>query len=187
MTPASTTSAPSAARPAASADSSMGPDRRVSRASTKGRSAPRTRAAARPSANASSGVSSTLARPRTPSVPKRSIRERGLALRVLRRLAGLLEAVLLALSGPGVPSEEACLLDRRPQIGVEGHEGPGNTEPHGPRLPAHPAARQRAIDVVDLGGLRQAQRLGHDHAVGGVGEEILERALVAEDHPGTGA
>ena len=31
------------------------------------------RAAARPSASASSGVSSTLARPRTPSVPKRSV------------------------------------------------------------------------------------------------------------------
>src|SRR5919206_566243 len=123
MTPASTTSAPSAARPAARAASSIGPDRRVSRASTNGRSAPRTRAAARPSANASSGVSSTLARPRTPSVPKRSIRGARLALRVLRRLAGLLEAVLLAFLLPGVAGEQPRLLHLGSQVGVEGDLG----------------------------------------------------------------
>ena len=67
-----------------------------------------------PSARASSGVSSALATPRTPSVPKRSAMRGpgGSALRVLRRLAGLLEAVLLALLLAGVAGEEAGLLQR---------------------------------------------------------------------------
>src|SRR5579884_2697147 len=128
MTPASTTSAPSAASPAASAASSIGPDRRVSRASTNGRSAPRTRAAARPRASASSGVSSTLARPRTPSVPKRRVTRppwgERLPLRVLRCLAGLLEPVLLALLLPGVAGEEPGLLHLGPQVGIERHQRP---------------------------------------------------------------
>src|SRR5581483_1504720 len=189
-TPASTTPAPSAASPAASAASSIGPDRRVSRASTNGRSAPSTRAAARPSASASSGVSSTLARPRTPSVPKRSVTgrpARRLPLRVLRRLAGLLQAVLLAFLLPGVAGQQPRLLHRGPEVGIERHEGPGDPEPQRPGLPAHPAAGQRAVDVVHLGRLGEPERFGHDHPVRGVREEVLERPLVALDHPGTGA
>jgi hypothetical protein len=67
-TPRSTTSAPSDARPAASAAASSPPDRRVSRPMYQ-RAPPSTRAADRPSRRANSGVSSTLATPRTPSVP----------------------------------------------------------------------------------------------------------------------
>ena len=67
-TPMSTTDAPSDARPALSAAASSGPDRRVSRATSQ-RPAPMARTAARPSETASSGVSSVLATPRTPSVP----------------------------------------------------------------------------------------------------------------------
>src|SRR2546421_5675965 len=150
------TSAPSADSPAASAASSIGPDRRVSRASTNGRSTPRTRAAARPSASASSGVSSTLAKPRTPSVPKRSVMAPGrLPLGVLRRFAGLLQAVLLAFLLPGVAGQQPGLLHLGPQVGVERHEGPGDTQAHGPCLPAHTAAGEGAVDVVDLGRLRE--------------------------------
>ncbi len=70
MTPTSTTSTPSAARPAARADWIIVPERRVSRPRRKG--APGTiRAAARPRARASSAVSSEPATPRIPSVPNR--------------------------------------------------------------------------------------------------------------------
>src|SRR5688572_20895969 len=112
---------------------------------------------------------------------------RRLPLGVLRRLTGLLQPVLLTLGGPGVPGQEPRLLDLWPQVGVEGHERPGDSEPHGPRLPADPSARQRAIHVVDLGRLREAQRLGHDLAVRSVRKEVFERPLVAHDHPGPGA
>ena len=73
ITPTSTTSAPSAQIPATSAASIIGPERRVSRPTTKGCSAPMTRTAARPSAVTSSTVSSSFATPRTPSVPKRRV------------------------------------------------------------------------------------------------------------------
>ena len=61
--------------------------------------------------SASSAVSSTLATPRTPSVPKRA-RATALPLGVLRRLAGLLQAVLLGLLLAGVAREEAGALQR---------------------------------------------------------------------------
>ena len=60
-----------AAIPAASADSSIGPDSRVSRTiRTWGRSASPRRPRRGPSASASSAVTSSPATPRTPSVPK---------------------------------------------------------------------------------------------------------------------
>ena len=70
-TPRSTTSAPSVASPAERAAWSRGPERRVSRPTTKV-GAGRIRAVARPRASASSAVSSSFATPRTPSVPKRA-------------------------------------------------------------------------------------------------------------------
>src|SRR5437867_9606000 len=179
-TPASSTSAPSEASPAARAASSIGPDRRVSRARRKGDPVPNTRAAARPRASANSGVSSTLASPRTPSVPKRRVTP-GLPLGVLGRLPGLLQAVFLALLLPGVPREQPRLLHLGAQVGVERDQRPGDPEAHGAGLAAHPAAGQRAVHVVDLGCLREAQRFGDDHPVGGVGEEGLEGPAVAAD------
>ena len=71
-TPRRSTSTPSEASPAASAASSIGPDRLVSRPITN-LGPPSTRAAARPSAVTSSGVSSAFASPRTPSVPNRRV------------------------------------------------------------------------------------------------------------------
>src|SRR5829696_9604012 len=131
-TPRRSTLTPSAARPAVSAPSRSGPERRGSRPTTK-RSPPSTRAAARPRASTSSGVSSSPTRPRTPSVPNRRV-TRGLPLGVLRRLAGLLQAVLLALLLPGVPGEEAGPLEGDAQLRVEGHEGPGDAEAQGAGL-----------------------------------------------------
>ena len=47
------------------------------------------------------------------------------ALRVLRRLAGLLQAVLLALVGPRVTGEEAGLLQRRAVVGLAARSARG--------------------------------------------------------------
>src|SRR5438270_793483 len=119
--PTRNTSAPADVRPAVTAASSISPLARGSRPTTATGRCPRprsasTRAAAPDKAIASSGVSSELANPRTPSVPKR----RGmndaaavLTLRVLGSLARLLQAVLLALFRPGIPGEETRLLQCR--------------------------------------------------------------------------
>src|SRR5262249_53517760 len=130
-TPTRTTSAPSLHNPATSAASSNGPERRVSRPTTNGWSAPITRAAAPPSAVTTSGVRSRLATPRIPSVPNRSVMQPrcyALPLRVLRRLAGLLEPVLATLLLAGVAREQARFLERRAQLVVEGGERAGDAE-----------------------------------------------------------
>src|SRR5690606_4598105 len=114
-----------------------------------------TRAAARPRARTSSGVSSALATPRTPSVPKRSVivppcrtrrhpagdrRDRprtasvDSALGVLRSLAGLLEPVLLGLLLPGVAGEEARLLEDGTEVGVDLDESAGDAVAQGAGL-----------------------------------------------------
>src|SRR5271165_1552666 len=137
-TPTSTTSAPSLARPAPRAACSMGPDLRVSRPIRKA-VAVMVRAMARPRARTSSGVSSVLALPRTPSVPNQ-VRDTGLPLRVLGGLAGLLQAVLLGLLLPCVTGEEARLLEGAAQLGVELAQGPGDAESEGAGLAGDPAA-----------------------------------------------
>src|SRR5437870_766950 len=172
--------------PAARAASSIGPDRRVSRPIRKGLPFwPSTRAAARPRARTSSGVSSVLATPRRPSVPNRSVMK-GLALGVLRRLAGLLQAVLLALLLPRVAGQEAGLLQRGPHLGVELDQAPGDAEAQRTRLAGDAAAGDGGVDVVDLGRGRDPQRLADDHAMGLGGEVLLDRPAVDHDLPGAG-
>src|SRR5947209_847369 len=187
-TPSKDTSTPSDARPLARTPSSMGPDSRVSRPMRNGDpDRASTRAAARPRANTSSGVSSTLATPRTPSVPNFSVRSWLLALRVLRRLAGLFQAVLLALLLAGVAREKAGPLQRDPHLGVEIDEGTGDAEAEGTRLPGHAAAIDRGVDVVDLVGRRGHQGLAQHHAMGLGGEVVLDGSAVDHDLAGAGA
>src|SRR3954471_20766206 len=88
-----------------------------------------TRAAATDRPSASSAVTSRLARPRTPSVPKmRGIRV-GSALGVLGRLAGLLQTGLLALDDARVTREQPGLLERGP-VGllVDEVQAPGHAQ-----------------------------------------------------------
>src|SRR5688572_2294073 len=148
-----------------SADSTMGPDRRVSRPTTYGTSVPSTCATARPSAVTSSGVSSVLAMPRMPSVPNSRVTGlrapgRGSALRVLGCLAGLLQPVLPALLLARVAHEEARLLERGAQLVVEGHQRSRDAQAKGTGLSAHAATAEARVDVVDVGRLRESQRLG---------------------------
>src|SRR5439155_5264375 len=55
-------------------------------------------------------------------------RGRHLPLGVLRRLAGLLQPVLLALLDPGVPGQEAGLLQRRAVLRIHQGQCPGHAE-----------------------------------------------------------
>src|SRR5580698_2789890 len=178
-TPRSTTSAPSAARPAEKAAWSRGPERRVSRPTTNV-GAGNVRAEARPSANASSAVSSSLATPRTPSVPKRAepTADRVLPLRVLRSLAGLLQAVLLRLLLPRVAGKQTGPLQRSTVLGVHLTEAAGDAQAHGAGLPRNTATVDRGVDVVGLDRVGDAQRLAQEHAVRGGGEVLLDGQLV---------
>src|SRR4030042_3352412 len=54
-----------------------------------------------------------------------------LPLVVLRGLARAQEVVLLALLDPRVPRQETGALERRPELPVELHQGPGDGQPHG--------------------------------------------------------
>src|SRR3954453_23834830 len=118
-TPAPSTSAPALASPATTAASSISPLARGARPTTAtGREVPSrsasTLAAAPAPQGAPSGVRSALARPRTPSVPKRrpisGLGPAGSALGVLRSLAGLLQPVLLALGDAGGTGQETGLF-----------------------------------------------------------------------------
>src|SRR5262245_7493969 len=190
-TPSSSTSAPSLTSPAHRAASSIGPERRVSRPMAK-RSPPSTRAAARPSASASSGVRSALATPRTPSVPNFSMNVgpgapgAGSALGVLGGLPGLLEPVLLRLLLALVTRQEAGPLERGAHLGVELDQGAGDAEPQRTRLARHPAADEAGVDVVGALGVDDAQRLREDHLVG-LGREVGgDVAVIDGDGPRAG-
>ena len=69
------------------------------------------------------------------------------ALAVLRRLAGLLEAVLLALDGPRVAGQEAGLLQRRPVLGLHQDQRPGDGQAQRTGLPGRAAAIEVGVDV----------------------------------------
>src|ERR671914_412314 len=82
-----------------------------------------------------------IARTRAPWGPTR------LALRVLRGLPSLLEAVLAAFLLTRIAGEQALTLELRPEPGVELDQRPGDAVAERPGLTAHPAARQAGDDV----------------------------------------
>src|SRR3954454_14736195 len=188
-TPARSTSAPALVRPATTAASSISPLARGSRPTTAtGRDVPSrsasTTAAARATERASSGGRSAVGRPRTPSVPKRRPTKRS-ALRVLRRLAGLLQAVLLALRRAGVAGQEAGLLEGRTVLGLDLDQRAGDGQAQRACLAGHAAALEEADDVVLLGLLQDHERLADELLVHLVREVLLEGAAVQLELPGT--
>src|SRR5262249_13410559 len=159
MTPSRTTSTPDPARPATTAASRNSPDARGSRPITASGRRPSAcavpkapmlsiaPAAATDRSMANRAVRSRPATPRTPSVPNSRAkpftpgvsapaalacpgpRLIGLALGVLRRLAGLLQPVLLALLDPGVAGQEAGPLEHRAVLRVDQDQRPGDAQP----------------------------------------------------------
>src|SRR5688500_15663277 len=161
------------------------PDARGSRPTTaRGRcpakvpASPRTCAAATARSRASSAVRSALAMPRTPSVPNRRP-TRELTLAVLRRLARLLQPVLLPLLDPRVAGQEAGLLQRRPVgFGIGFVECPRDAQSQRAGLAGRAAAGHARHDVVRAVELEGPQRLTYQLLVHLVREVVLERPAV---------
>src|SRR5207248_2753249 len=164
---------------------------------------PSTAAAATPRFKARYAVSSSPATPRTPSVPNKRLRcpasaislrsllcwcalassrpaprGRHLPLGVLRRLAGLLQAVLLALLDPGVPGQEAGLLQRRAVLRVHQGQRPGHAEAQRARLPGDAAAGDPGHDVELVLRAQGHERLVDELLVHLVREVRVERPAV---------
>src|ERR1700690_3404398 len=120
------------------------------------------------------------ARPRRPGA-RRALRPRS-ALGVLRRLAGSLEAVLLAFLHARVARQEAGLAQRQAEaVGFGLEEGPGDAVADGPRLALVAAALDLDHGVVAPLGAGHAegqQQVGH---VDGVAEMLVQRAAVDDD------
>src|SRR5690606_22751175 len=116
--------------------------------------------------------SSVLATPRMPSVPNRTRAPAtgdtsASALGELRRLASLLEAVLLALLLPRIAGEEAGHLEVVALLGRNVGERAGDRHTQCTSLPGDAATLDRGDHVVALGGLGDAERLADDQPLGG--------------------
>src|SRR6267378_1698258 len=105
-------------------------------------------------------------------------RGRHLPLGVLRRLAGLLQAVLLALLDPGVPGQEAGLLQRRAVFRVHQGQRPGHAEAQRARLPGDAAAGDPGHDVELVLRAQGHERLVDELLVHLVREVHVERPAV---------
>src|SRR5579862_2359570 len=192
--PPSATCAPAEASPAAIAASSISPDSRVSRmTSARGASRPLCRTAARPSASASDAVTSTPARPRTPSVPN-SLRatcatSRGatLALGELRPLARLLQAGLLALLGARIAREKTASLELAAEVGVSLEQGPRDAVAQRAGLGRDAAPVQARGDVHLRLVADRLERLADRPLERLAREELLERTAVDRVAAGAGA
>src|SRR5688572_24766161 len=189
---ASITSTPALARPAITAAARNSPDARGSRPTTAvGRcpwnapASPRTCAAATDRSSASSAVRSRFATPRTPSVPKmRPTVVPGSALAVLRRLASLLQSVLLALLRAGVAREEAGPLERGAvAVLVDLVQGAGDRQPQRAGLPRDAAAVDARDHVEALVDLQGHERVVDQLLVDLVREVLVELAAVHRPLP----
>src|SRR5690606_8655472 len=103
------------------------------------------------------------------------------ALRVLRRLAGLLQTVLLALDDAGVSGEEPSLLQWRAVPRVQLAQGPGDGQAQGTGLPTGAATAQVGVDVHRVDPLGDRQRILDLLLVHLAGEVVLQRPAVADD------
>src|SRR5665647_314054 len=202
MTPASSTSTPELARPAATAAAMNSPEIRGSRASTATGRRPsarrssarrpevRTAALAWARPRARPAVRSRLARPRTPSVPNsRGIvpSANGLTLRELRSLTGLLESGLLALLDASVAVEEAGLLeDGAVVLFVDLVQRTRDAEAQRAGLAGGAAAGDACDDVVAAQEVKDLERVVDQLLVQLVREVVRELAAVDRDGAGAG-
>src|SRR5690606_9621014 len=104
--------------------------------------------------------------------------QRALALGVLRRLAGTLEAWLLALLGARVARQEPSSLQRGAHVAVYLAQGPRNAQTHSRRLAALTTTVNLHADVVGCSRAGQGQRLAQNHLVQGAAEIFFHRLVV---------
>src|SRR5690348_18504610 len=101
-----------------------------------------------------------------------------LPLGVLRCLPGLLQTVLLALLDPGIPGQEAGLLQRRPVLRVDQGQRPGHAEAQRAGLPGDTAAGDQGHHVELALRAEGHERLVDQLLVHLVGEVHIERTAV---------
>src|SRR3972149_5487400 len=108
------------------------------------------------------------------------------ALGILGRLAGALQAGLLALLHPRVAGEEARLAQGRAKALIEGEERPreagGDSVGPGGDAPAG----DLHLDVEAAASIGRLQRPAHLHLVDRPREQVLERLAVDGDEAGAG-
>ena len=182
-TPSATTLAPSAREPAR--EVGFDPRARLARVAPDeerlGSEHPRRGPAER---DDSGEVRSASASPRTPSVPNRSTRGVGAyRFEYCGALRAFLRPYLRRSFSRASRASKPGLLQHRPRVGVERDQRPGDAEPDRAGLAAHAAAVERRVDVVDLFGLREPQRLLGDDLVREDREVRLELAPVDQDLP----
>src|SRR5882757_5042407 len=100
------------------------------------------------------------------------------ALRVLRSLTGLLQTVLLALDGARVTREVAGLLQRRPVLGLDDDQRPGDGQTQRARLSGRSATVEVREDVDAFDPVDEHQRSLDQLLVHLVREVLLEAAAV---------
>lgn len=101
----------------------------------------------------------------------------------LEPLTRFFAAILLALNLPGVPCEEASLLECRAQLIVVINKSIGYAVAHGPCLTAHTATADVDINVEFVLGFSADQRLGSLEALHSAGEIAVEIAMIDNDLP----
>src|SRR5690606_25362071 len=105
-----------------------------------------------------------------------------LALRVLRRLAGALEANLLALLHAGVTRQHAGALQRRAKLLVEAGQGTGDAVADRADLAGDTATHNRGDDIELLSGRRGAKRRHQQGLVQAATTEVLGCRLAIHCH-----
>src|SRR6202035_1072177 len=105
--------------------------------------------------------------------------DRGSALAVLRRLARLLQPVLLALDGTRIPGEEPGLLQGGPVVRRGQDQRPGDAQAQRTGLARRPAAVEQREDVEGFHPVDGDQR-GLDELLVHLVREVLLQAAAVE-------
>src|SRR5688572_19523583 len=110
----------------------------------------------------------------------RRTREPRSALRVLRRLASPLQAVLLALLGPRVPGQQAGLAEGGARVGMGREECAGDAMADGAHLAGDAATGDEDAGRVAALGLGHLER-EVDRSIGHRAAEVLGGGLAVDD------
>ena len=101
---------------------------------------------------------------------------RRLTLAELESLASLGLTGFLALHGTRVAGHETFLAQRALVLGVDLHQGAGDSETQGLGLTFIATSNEVHLDVILLGCIQRAKRLLNDVLQDGVGEVVCQRA-----------
>src|SRR5205085_279323 len=112
--------------------------------------------------------------------------ERCLTLRVLRTLAGLVAAVLLAFDDARVARKEACTLERRPKLRLRIDERTADAVANRAGLRGDAAAVDGDANVVSRRPADQLERLRDDHAKRRPRQVLFDLTAVDRNAAGAG-